>query len=205
MARSQAASGAVEAILMEPLGARTLEDLARMVITKPRNLIEDLLPIPGAVVMVGTQKAGKTVLAAQMAMSVAAGVPLFDEYAVCEPGPALFLEQDDPAGEATLKELSEHTRIPMQGKPFQYIANCSFALGPEFFLRLEAEILRSRTKLCILDSYTALRSGRPNGVDICEGGGNGLWRAGPNRQTNGLHHCDPASCVARPGRAGLVR
>ena len=145
---------------------RTLEDLSKMVLTKPRTIIEGLLPIPGCTVLVGSQKAGKTVLAVQMGMSIAAGEALFQFYQVNEPGPVLLIEQDDPGGEAALKDTMNATPINIHGKPFRYMMSVDLVLGQGFFEQLEATIQRDGYKLVILDSYTALRGSRSGGGDI---------------------------------------
>ena len=64
--------------------ALTVADILGLVAPTRKMLIEKLLPTPGAVLLVGAHKSGKTVLAIQMAVAVASGHALFDYYRVPE-------------------------------------------------------------------------------------------------------------------------
>ena len=46
-------------------------------------------------------------------------------------GPVLFIEQDDPAGAASLKDIIERSPLPLMDKPFRWIAGSEWVLGPE--------------------------------------------------------------------------
>src|SRR5260221_13095104 len=80
-------------------------DIMALKIPEASMLIEDVLSQAGASLIVGPAKSGKTLKAAQMLIAIASGAPLFGYYKVLNPGPVLFLEQDDPAGEGSIKTI----------------------------------------------------------------------------------------------------
>src|SRR5260370_12554289 len=71
----------------------------------PSMLIEKNLPSTGATLMFGAPKSNKTLFAVQTGIAVASNHPLCDYYRVLDPGPVLMVEQDDPAGAASLKNI----------------------------------------------------------------------------------------------------
>jgi hypothetical protein len=142
-------------------------------IPKAHMLIESFLPTPGAILMVGAQKAGKTVLSMQMGIAVATGKPLFSNYRVGEgkeigkAGPVLFVEVDDPNGLGSLKEYDAKAALKMIATdPFFIVPKLNFEFGPQFLVWLEGEIKERNLKLVILDSYTKLRPHHQPGADI---------------------------------------
>lgn len=150
----------------EALGSKSIGDLMSMTLTKSDTLIEGIIPTPGLTVLAGSKKAGKTVWAAQVAMSIAAGETLCGYYRIQQSGPVLFIEQDDPAGAASLKDIIERSPLPLMDKPFRWIAGSEWILGPEFLAALEAEIREHGLRLVVIDSYTAIRSTRKSGGDV---------------------------------------
>ncbi|HXP87704.1 MAG TPA: AAA family ATPase [Bryobacteraceae bacterium] len=132
----------------------------------PTMLIENVLPGAGASLLFGAPKSNKTLVAIQAAISVASGSPFCDYYKIVEPGPVFIVEQDDPAGAASVKTILERSAIPVSGIPFFLAPRVPFSFGLEFMGWLEAELVRRHIRLAVLDSYTALRSSRGSGVDI---------------------------------------
>ena len=61
---------------------------------------------------------------------MASGHPLFDYYRVLVPGPVLMVEQDDPAGAASLKDILRRSPVPVDGIPFYLAPLCSVYLWP---------------------------------------------------------------------------
>ena len=141
-------------------------DILALKTPEPKLLIEALLPIPGAILLAGAAKSGKTLLAVQAALAVASGRALFDNYRVLEPGPALLVEQDDPAGAASVKAILQRSREPLTDIPFHLIERSPYSFGQKLIDWLEQHITTQKLKLVVLDSYTALRAGRSAGVDI---------------------------------------
>jgi len=132
-------------------------------------LIERLVTLPGLTLMNAPGKTGKTLLGAQLGMSVAAGVSVFDYYKVLTQAPVLFVEKDDPAGATSIQDILNHTKIPMDGQPFITVDTQDaqqLTLGPAFILWLDQVIPSQGFKLVVLDSYTALRGIRQGGGDI---------------------------------------
>jgi hypothetical protein len=132
----------------------------------PKMLVENFLPAAGACLMFGSAKSGKTLLAVQTALAVAGGRGLFDYYSILEPGPALIVEQDDPAGAGSLKTILERSTVPVAGIPFYLAPRLPFTFGPKLIAWLAEQIESRRLRLLILDSYTALRGPRHAGIDI---------------------------------------
>lgn len=144
----------------------SVADLMALNVAPPSMLIDGLLPGAGASLMFGAPKSNKTLLAVQMAIAVASGHPLFDYYRVLTPGPVLMVEQDDPAGAASLKDILRRSPVPVQGTPFYLAPRVPFTFGVDFLEWLEGQIRGRELRLVVLDSYTALRSSRSAGIDI---------------------------------------
>jgi len=144
----------------------SVADILALDVKEPEMLIAGVLPAAGASLSVGAAKSGKTLDAAQKAIAVASGSALYDFYQVRNPGPVLFLEQDDPAGGASLKTILQKSTVPVAGIPFHLVTGVPYQFGPELLGWLEGQIGRLKLRLVVLDSYTALRGSRPKGVDI---------------------------------------
>jgi hypothetical protein len=91
------------------------------------QLVENVLPSTGATLMFGAPKCNKTLLAVQAGIAVASAHPLCDYYRVVEPGAVLMVEQDDPAGAASLKSILERSAVPVAGIPFYLAAQIPFS------------------------------------------------------------------------------
>jgi hypothetical protein len=144
----------------------SVADLLTLDVSPPSMLIENILPSAGATLMFGAPKSNKTLLAVQTGIAVASGHPLCDYYRVIEPGAVLMVEQDDPAGAASLKNILKHSAVPVTGIPFYLAPQIPFTFGPQLIEWLEREIRGRGLKLAVLDSYTALRGSRGSGIDI---------------------------------------
>jgi hypothetical protein len=129
-------------------------------------LIKETVPETGASLVSGPPKSNKTLLAVQIGIAVASGNALFDYYRVETPGPVLMIEQDDPGGAGSLKQILSLSRVPVKGIPFNLVASVPFTFGTELLNYLEDQIVAKGLKLVILDSYTALRGPRRSGVDV---------------------------------------
>jgi hypothetical protein len=132
----------------------------------PAELIEGHLPLGGASLLVGKPKSGKTVDAVQIAIAVASGNALYDYYKILNPGPAMMIEQDDPAGPASVKDILSKSRVPVAGIPFYLVPKVPFYFGLELIDWLENQINEKSLRLLVLDSYTALRAARSMGCDL---------------------------------------
>jgi hypothetical protein len=144
--------------------ALTVAQLRALNVTRPEMLIGSMTPTPGASLLVGASKSGKTILAVQKAIAVARGSHLFDFYPV-QQGPAMIVEQDDPAGPASIKDIVIRAGVSDE-VPLFIQPRLPFSIGPEFFDWLDAEIAKRRFRFIVLDSYTARRGSRAPGVDI---------------------------------------
>jgi hypothetical protein len=141
-------------------------DLLKLDVPPCEMLFEGMgIPAQGAVLNVGEAKSGKTILAVQKAIAVATGAPLFGRYPVSQQGAALILEQDDPAGAASLKEIVLRS-TGAKDFPLYVVPRVAFNYGPQLFEWLEEQIHALALRFVVLDSYTALRSSRGSGIDI---------------------------------------
>ncbi|HKD07678.1 MAG TPA: AAA family ATPase [Bryobacteraceae bacterium] len=144
----------------------SLPRLMEMNVPKPEMLIEGILPLRGATLLVGMPKSGKTIFAMQAALAVASGSAFLDYYKILKPGPSLLLEQDDPGATASMKDIANRSRVKTAETEFWLVPRVKYSFGPEFLGWLESEIRGRQLKLCVLDSYTALRRARGGGGDI---------------------------------------
>jgi hypothetical protein len=158
---------------VKPPRVLSVAEILELKVSKPENLIEGILPATGASLIVGAPKSGKTLNAAQMAIAVAAGVPLYGNYKILKQGPVLFVEKDDPAGAASIQDILNKSEVPVSGIPFHLwepslLKDLTF--GPEWLVLLEASIRDLQLRLVVVDSYTAMRGPRQRGIDIvkCE-------------------------------------
>jgi RecA-family ATPase len=144
----------------------SLSRLMEINIPKPEMLIEGVLPLRGATLLVGMPKSGKTIFAMQTALAVATGSPFLDYYRILKPGASLLLEQDDPGATASVKDIVSRSRVQTVETKFYLVPRVKYNFGPEFLVWLEGQIRSLGLKLCVLDSYTALRRARRGGGDI---------------------------------------
>jgi hypothetical protein len=131
----------------------------------PAILIEGLLPERGLALFTGGQKMGKTILAAQAAIAVATGHSLLDYYRIEKPGPVLIVETDDPAGDASFKDLWTKWDVPDDAPAYLQI-RAPFQLGEDFLQWIEQEIEECHPVMLVLDSYLSLRPLRGQNGDI---------------------------------------
>ena len=133
---------------------------------EPSMLIENIIPERGASLIVGAAKSNKTLLSVQMGIAVASGHPFLESYRIARPGPVLVVEQDDPAGAASIKTILGVSPAPVSDLPFFLAPRVPFAFGRDLMAWLEDQIITRLLRLVVLDSYTALRSSRGSGIDI---------------------------------------
>jgi len=148
--------------------SKSVEDLMSLKVIRPSMLIESIIPTPGVVGLVGTKKSGKTILGVQIAIALASGERhLWGQCGVNQPGvPTFVLQQDDPAGEASLQLIVESSPIAGKAKPFRWEVRKDLILGPDFLYTLEWEIRQYGYRFVFLDSYSTLRPRRKSGGDI---------------------------------------
>ena len=140
-------------------------ELLALQVSAPEMLIEGFLPASGASLMFGAPKSGKTILAVQIALAIATGTPLLGRHRILKPGAALVVEQDDPAGTVSIKDILVHSRVCEEGVPFYLVPRVPFTFGIQLLEWLEGQIVSRELRLVVLDSYTALRGTRGR-VDI---------------------------------------
>lgn len=160
--RALAAEDQVPLALPEPLSVGELLDLE---VAPPEILIDQLLPRRGATMLQGPQKVGKTIFAAQTAIAIATGKRLFENYAVRKSGPVIVVEQDDPAGDASFKDIYLRAKVPRE-VPLHFHRKAPVVFCEAFIEWLDREIEKRHAVAVVLDSYTALRPSRKGGGDV---------------------------------------
>jgi hypothetical protein len=148
-----------------PIGL-SVDEILKLKAPERKMLVESLVSTPGALMLYGAQKAGKTILATQIAIAIASGQPLMGNYRVCQKGPVIFVEKDDPAGALSIRDYLKASPIPVTNIPLHVFADIPFSFGPQFCSWLESEIIAKQARCVVLDSYTALRPHRKPGCDI---------------------------------------
>jgi hypothetical protein len=146
--------------------ALSVTDLLNLQGKERKMLVESLLPTPGAVVLMGSHKSGKTVLAVQMAVAVASGHALMNNYRVMDAGPVIVVEQDDSAGDVSMRDYLRASPVPVAEIPLRLFIRVSYNFGANFCAWLERQIMEQYARMVVLDSYTALRPHRKSGGDI---------------------------------------
>lgn len=141
-------------------------ELLSLDVPVPKMLVESMLPTAGACLMFGCAKSGKTLLAVQTALAVASNQPVFGYYRVLESGPTMLVEQDDPAGAASVKEILARSAFSVEVIPFYFVGQLPFSFGAKLLSWLGEQIESRGLRLVVLDSYTALRGPRGAGIDI---------------------------------------
>jgi len=131
----------------------------------PAMMIESLFPATGLCLFTGAQKMGKTIFSAQTAVAVATNQALLGYYSILKPGPALIVEVDDPAGDASFKDLWTKWQVADDANVYLE-TSAPFAMGPEFLGWIESEIEDLKPHLVVLDSYLTLRPPRGKSSDI---------------------------------------
>ena len=137
----------------------------------PDVLVDQMIPTPGVSLVVGPSKSCKTILAVQAAICVATGEALFGYYKVNNPGPVLVIENDDPGGVQSIKQIVAKSRIPVPPTtPFFVTDGAGAVLDLDFLQWLKNEIEIRSLRMVVLDSYTSLRTSRNRSSDIvkCE-------------------------------------
>jgi hypothetical protein len=144
----------------------SVAEILKLDVPESSMLIEGMVPATGASLIVGAAKSGKTLDAIQKAIAVASGSALYGRYRVLAPGPALVIEQDDPAGASSIKTILQRSSVPVSHIPFHLVVGVPFQFGTDFLEWLEGKVVQHGIRLVVLDSYTALRGPRSRGVDI---------------------------------------
>ncbi len=144
----------------------TGREILEMTLPKVEYAVDPLITKPGLWLMNGSQKAGKTMFAAQTALSMNAGVDLMERFATGPATGAMFIEQDDPSGVGALQPILQRTTLPVDLDRFYSIAGSNFQIEPGFIEFLEKEITARGLGVVVLDSYTALRGPRNGSSDL---------------------------------------
>lgn len=144
----------------------TAEDILKMELPPVEFAIDPLISTPGLWLVNGSQKAGKTMLAAQAALTMTAGGVFLDRYQTQAATGAMFIEQDDPSGVAALRLILDRTPVQYNRQRFFSIVDAHFQIEPGFIEFLEGEITAKRLGVLVLDSYTAMRGPRSGSSDL---------------------------------------
>lgn len=117
-------------------------------------LVEDLWLDEGVGVLGGPPKHYKTWLAAELALSVALGIPAFGRYPVRHPGRVLFFGAEDSlaAFRTRFDAIAEIREVTLDKAPLYLLDVIALRLNtPEHIHRLEATIRQHEPRLLVLD------------------------------------------------------
>ena len=142
------------------------KEILEMTLPKTEFAIEPIVSSPGVWLVVGEQKAGKSLFAAQMALSMQAPEPLMGWYSIPRARAAMFIEQDDPSQLAAIQPILQRTKIPIRPDGFFSVEKAMFTIEPGFIEFLEGEIRGRALGVIVLDSYTVMRGPRNGRTDI---------------------------------------
>jgi hypothetical protein len=151
----------------EPPRILSCADVLSVVTPAEEMLFEEGYPLParGLTLLVGTPKSGKTLLAVQEALAVARNHALFECYRVLKSGPVMIIEQDDPGGAASIKTILERSGVNSD-TPLFVVPQLPFGLGLNLLDWLKEQITKLSLVFVVIDSYTAVRGPRAQGIDI---------------------------------------
>jgi len=134
----------------------SVADLLALQVPPPSMLVESIVPGSGATLLVGAPKSNKTLLSVQIGIAVASGNPVCEYYRVLQAGPVLMVEQDDPAGAASIKDILQRSPVPVEGIPFFLAPRVPFTFGLPF-VEWPEEHIRARAQ--ITSRLSTLRTG----------------------------------------------
>ncbi|MCC7176067.1 MAG: AAA family ATPase [Bryobacterales bacterium] len=152
----------------DPPHVYTVPELAKLKLPQPKPWFEGFLTGPGTWCVIGHHKVGKSLLAAELALSYQASKPLFDYFRTpdSEHRGVLVVENDDPRGLGAVLGILEKSPIQANPDKFFVLSDPRFQIGPEFVAFLEAQIQERGVGLVVLDSLSALRAPRGSGCDL---------------------------------------
>jgi hypothetical protein len=145
-------------VLPRILSAR---EIRKMDLPKHAFLIEGLLTTPGAWLLDGPSKHGKTIFAMQLSLDYQANQAFLGNYQIVASRPALFVQKDDKLGIRSVREILDLYNGPQDD--FFLADQVAFELGDIFYAWLRMQIREYKAGLVVLDSYTSLRPYRKGG------------------------------------------
>lgn len=138
-----------------PLRTLTLRDLDDLTLPDVEWVVDDLLPAGALALLLGRPKAGKSLLAIDLLVSVARGEPFLDRATL--PGPALYVPAEDSP--AVLRQrlrarLGDVRELPLVVLPADGTLDQSVHLDHvDSFRRLARTIVDLRPRVVVLDPF----------------------------------------------------
>lgn len=117
----------------------SLDEILRKPIPEEDWLVDGVWTEGSVGLIIGSPKMGKSLLALDLALSVASGSPFLDEFAVPRPGPVVIVSKEDTeaALQARLRKIAEHKGlIPKSVEMFERPRKPGKEHRPNFRLRL---------------------------------------------------------------------
>jgi hypothetical protein len=178
--------------ILQPLDLAKKPDL-------PKWLIRQLVPAAGRLLIAGQPEAGKSLLAQELAVCVATGLPALgvDYYGVSGPqGPAVVVDEESPPRalyerfEANFASKGLSLAAPEVAERLRlYSLQGVSQANPETWAALAQEVRRLRPALVVLDAAIRMINGSDNEAETVSG----FWRGVSELQREGaavvvVHH-----------------
>jgi energy-coupling factor transporter ATP-binding protein EcfA2 len=127
---------------------------------EPKALIEGVLWEKDIVMLLGQEKAGKSILAQQLAFALTSGQPFLGKYKVKEPMPVLYLQTEGKPDEMDRRIECMAAALDVNREYFMHVFKKNFSLDvPESLIKLVNAMKKEDPfpKVLIIDSlYTSM-------------------------------------------------
>lgn len=117
--------------------------------TPPETIIENFLWKEDCAMILGSEKAGKSILAQQMFISIVTGEPFLGKFEVKKPGPVVYIQAEGKRDEFVdrLNNLTMSFNKPMNDSMFLHIFKKYCPLNVPIFMEAIFEKIDAQTKI----------------------------------------------------------
>lgn len=144
--------------------------------TPPECIIESLLWTEDAVMLLGSEKAGKSIAAQQMLVHITSGEPFMGKYAVRKPGPVVYIQAEGKRDEfvSRLNNMAMAMDTPLDDSSFLHIFKKYCPLNVPIFLnaviaKIDAQVAiwgRNPVAICVDSVYKAMEGDLNENRDV---------------------------------------
>jgi len=144
--------------------------------TPPETIIENFLWKEDCAMILGSEKAGKSILAQQMLVSIVTGEPFLGKFEVKKPGPVVYIQAEGKRDEFVdrLNNISMSFNKPMNDAMFMHIFKKYCPLNVPIFMEAIFEKIDAQVKIwgcnpvaiCVDSVYKAMEGDLNENRDI---------------------------------------